>query len=313
MSSMANGSHNNSKTLAIRGKNQWFSFATAPEELRYGDSLKIRGTLGFDLYPDLIRGVTSKQRPFWYIPRPLLFIIRGPELKSAKVARFPVTDSTCSWDYPESDVLNNRGYTEINHLWRHRKSLSAYWFYINRYFGFFSGIAVSALPLLTLSLEYSFFRAAARGHSGRNASNSIHCHDNPGARSLRLQSSSYVVPACNGAQCGCGQRGTRLVLTLSSKQQPMTQFSVLIHGAAFGSPHDLRRLPFRFAGKSMIMALTNLANIASYYYIFAGSLATFVSSISVTMISRFILNLHENDNAGIMSQLSMPVVQHNIP
>ncbi|KAJ7881210.1 hypothetical protein B0H13DRAFT_2345197 [Mycena leptocephala] len=51
---------------------------------------------------------------------------------------------------------------EINFLWRHNKSLSAYWFYINRYFGFFSGIAVSGLPFLTLSLEacihYTFFR-----------------------------------------------------------------------------------------------------------------------------------------------------------
>jgi hypothetical protein len=50
MSSRANGSHNDSKTLAIRGKNQRFSFATAPEELRYGDSLQPRGTLGFDVY-----------------------------------------------------------------------------------------------------------------------------------------------------------------------------------------------------------------------------------------------------------------------
>ncbi|KAJ6571472.1 hypothetical protein B0H19DRAFT_1231264, partial [Mycena capillaripes] len=68
---------------------------------------------------------------------------------------------------PTQTVRLNYGHliginTEINLLWRRRKSLSAYWFYINRYFGCFSGIAVSALPFLTLSLEtcinYSFFR-----------------------------------------------------------------------------------------------------------------------------------------------------------
>ncbi|KAJ7768076.1 hypothetical protein DFH07DRAFT_769292 [Mycena maculata] len=118
MSSMANGSHNNSKTLAIRGKNQWFSFATAPEELRFGDSLKIRGTLGFDLYvksliwpstapvnvicdllartthfhcrryPDFIRGVTSKRRPFLHFgpisPPPLY---RGVDVVNTPISR----------------------------------------------------------------------------------------------------------------------------------------------------------------------------------------------------------------------------------
>ncbi|KAJ7898041.1 hypothetical protein B0H13DRAFT_2521194 [Mycena leptocephala] len=52
---------------------------------------------------------------------------------------------------------------EIDLLWSRRKrSFSAYWFYINRYFGLCSGLAMLGLPFFTLSLEtcirYSIFR-----------------------------------------------------------------------------------------------------------------------------------------------------------
>ncbi|KAJ7435684.1 hypothetical protein B0H11DRAFT_1755828, partial [Mycena galericulata] len=54
---------------------------------------------------------------------------------------------------------------EINWLWGRQKSSSAYWFFVNRYFAFFSGIPVSALPFLTLSAQacrsYSIFREVA--------------------------------------------------------------------------------------------------------------------------------------------------------
>jgi hypothetical protein len=39
----------------------------------------------------------------------------------------------------------------------------------------------------------------------------------------------------------------------------------------------------------------------------------FFCSISVTMISRLILNLHEHANAGLMTQRSGPVGQYQIP
>ncbi|KAJ7151948.1 hypothetical protein C8R46DRAFT_1357579 [Mycena filopes] len=42
---------------------------------------------------------------------------------------------------------------EIHHLWGSRKSMSAYWFYLNRYVGFFAGIPVAVLPFLPLSTQ----------------------------------------------------------------------------------------------------------------------------------------------------------------
>jgi len=61
-----------------------------------------------------------------------------------------------------------------------------------------------------------------------------------------------------------------------------------------------------------IMALANLGNIGTYYLVeywpfLPGALATFANCISVTMISRLLLNLHEHAQAGI---LTVPADRH---
>ncbi|KAF8874531.1 hypothetical protein BD779DRAFT_250608 [Infundibulicybe gibba] len=56
-----------------------------------------------------------------------------------------------------------------------------------------------------------------------------------------------------------------------------------------------------------VMALSNLANILTFYFcgpFLRGGLSTFSSSISVTMVSRLMLNLHETANIGIFSTQS---------
>lgn len=52
------------------------------------------------------------------------------------------------------------------------------------------------------------------------------------------------------------------------------------------------------------MTLINIPNILTYYCgsdITRGNLATFTSCISVTLISRLVLNLHKSTDAGIFS------------
>ncbi|KAJ7637352.1 hypothetical protein DFH06DRAFT_654912 [Mycena polygramma] len=204
--------------------------------------------------------------------------------------------------------------TEIMLLWRRRKSLSAYGFYINRYFGFFSGIAVSALPFLTLSLEecmrYSLFRELALvatqiitsiimvirvyalyGRSRRVLWGFV------GIALSVIGVSVYAFSQQHSISFGCllGSnllvRFTRLRIDpLQCISQPTSDDSLVQSTYACG----VRR----------IMALANLANIATYYLptrVSPGSLSTFSSCISVTMISRMILHLHEHANAGIMS------------
>ncbi|KAF7289766.1 hypothetical protein MIND_01350400 [Mycena indigotica] len=52
-----------------------------------------------------------------------------------------------------------------------------------------------------------------------------------------------------------------------------------------------------------IMVLANLGNIFTFYFagVLAGSLSTIASCISVTMVSRLMLNLHERSTGGILS------------
>ncbi|KAJ6564995.1 hypothetical protein DFH09DRAFT_1315242 [Mycena vulgaris] len=60
------------------------------------------------------------------------------------------------------------------------------------------------------------------------------------------------------------------------------------------------------------MAMSNLLNIVTYYVsgkmllqpILAGSLSTFASCLSVTMMSRLMLNLHKKTHVGVLTHLS---------
>ncbi|KAJ7214358.1 hypothetical protein GGX14DRAFT_443792 [Mycena pura] len=65
-----------------------------------------------------------------------------------------------------------------------------------------------------------------------------------------------------------------------------------------------------------MMALANLSNIGSFYFggpLFRGSLSTFASCTSVTMVSRLMLNLHEQAAIGIMSDMQMDTTPDNTP
>ncbi|KAJ7474040.1 hypothetical protein FB451DRAFT_1247702, partial [Mycena latifolia] len=66
-----------------------------------------------------------------------------------------------------------------------------------------------------------------------------------------------------------------------------------------------------------VLALVNLGNILMYYPWIAASLSWFTSTISVTMVSRLMLNLHEAADVGILTDQSTFTAlsfgpQHNI-
>jgi len=59
------------------------------------------------------------------------------------------------------------------------------------------------------------------------------------------------------------------------------------------------------------MALANLSNISTYYLgapLSRGALSTFASCMSVTLVSRLMLNLHESGDAGILTDLTSSIV-----
>ncbi|KAF7350273.1 hypothetical protein MVEN_01331300 [Mycena venus] len=227
--------------------------------------------------------------------------------------------------------------TEINLLWRRRKSLSAYWFYINRYFGFFSGISVSALPFLTLSSEackhYSFFRetviVATQVIAGIIMVIRVYALY---GRDWRILWSMLGIGGISfgrllGGNYSLALDSIRLILIFCWLDKGLFIFDTVIFALTVYNAYRTRRsmipspnlytLVVRDGAMYFgIMALSNLANIASYYFsgpILPGSLATFASCVSITMISRMILNLHEHANIGILSETTHHVVQNNIP
>ncbi|GLB40132.1 hypothetical protein LshimejAT787_0800030 [Lyophyllum shimeji] len=64
-----------------------------------------------------------------------------------------------------------------------------------------------------------------------------------------------------------------------------------------------------------VMALANLTNIMTFYFcgpFMRGGLSTFASAISVAMMSRLMLNLHETADAGIYSTTRTNVTNTNM-
>ncbi|KAJ6571465.1 hypothetical protein B0H19DRAFT_1130033 [Mycena capillaripes] len=237
--------------------------------------------------------------------------------------------------------------TEINLLWRRRKSLSAYWFYINRYFGVFSGIAVSALPFLTLSLEmcirYSLFRELVLvvAQTINSIIMVIRVYALYG-RSRRILWGLFLIGLVvvavtiysfsqQHASRPTVVGGCHFDLTESTSHHfaaswiAIVAFDALIFGLTLYNAYINRRRTIPSTSLHMIvlrdgsvyfaiMATANLANILTYYLpalVSPGSLSTFANSISVTMISRMILNLHQHANVGIMSEPTGVTAQAN--
>ncbi|KAJ6597560.1 hypothetical protein DFH09DRAFT_1272231 [Mycena vulgaris] len=238
---------------------------------------------------------------------------------------------------------------EINLIWRRKKSLSSYSFLVNRYFAFLTGIPVLLLPFLTLSSEtcvhYTLFREVAllgtqlivssilvmRIYAlfGRNR-RVLWCILVIGA--IVLGASVWSVTGQKGyrsmAAAGCHFAIMESTANrMAGCWEALFAFDSIIFGLTLYNAYTTRR---RMAPRSnlhslvlrdgamyfSIMALANLANIATYYVpqpLYQGSLATFSNCISVTMVSRLILNLHAHANVGIFSELTGPVVHHNLP
>ncbi|KAJ7115093.1 hypothetical protein C8R43DRAFT_125057 [Mycena crocata] len=239
--------------------------------------------------------------------------------------------------------------SEITLLWKRRKSLSAYCFFVNRYFAFLSGIPVSLLPFLTLSTEvcinYSLFRELALlltqaivsvimiirvyalfGRSPRVLWFLIGtglCVLGVSVWSVTGQHTwrSKVLGGCHfGLMQSTAYR-------LAGSWEALFVFDTLVFGLTVYNAYAVRRRMLHRTNLQTlvvrdgamyfgVMALANLANIATYYFtnpMLPGSLATFASCISVTMISRLILNLHRHANAGIFTDLTGGVVESNIP
>jgi len=234
---------------------------------------------------------------------------------------------------------------EINFLWGRNKSLSAYWFFVNRYFAFLSGIPMSALPFLTLSTamctRYHLFReltlVATQIISGVIMIIRVYALYGRNRRVLWFMLGIGACVVGVSLWSFTGQKGSRSIVAggchfaliqstafrLAGSWEALfvfdtiiftlTVYNAYITGRGLMPQMNLHALIVKDGALYFgLMALANLANIATYYYstsgmVLPGSLATFTNCISVTMISRLILNLNEQANVGILSGLTSPV------
>ncbi|KAJ7096572.1 hypothetical protein B0H15DRAFT_825645 [Mycena belliarum] len=236
--------------------------------------------------------------------------------------------------------------SEINFLWRRRKALSAYWFFLNRYFAFFSNMGIAVLTLLTLSpevcIKYTIIHEGVLFVAQLIVSiiMIIRVYALFG-RSRRVLWAILALGACVvgvSVWSIAGQHGHRpqilggcyfritqpSAIRLAACWEALFVFDSVIFGLTVYNASTTRQ---RYAMSKMtlhtlvvrdgawyfgIMALANLANIATYYFsgpVLPGSLAGFANYVSVTMISRLILNLHEHANAGLLTEKTKQTVR----
>ncbi|KAJ7773876.1 hypothetical protein B0H16DRAFT_1880398 [Mycena metata] len=236
---------------------------------------------------------------------------------------------------------------EVHFFWRSRRSTSGYWFYVNRYVGFFAGIPVAVLPFLPLSTEnctrYTFLRQVALVVMQSIASIimviRVYALFGRSRRVLLFLVTLGLGVVVVGSYSLFGQKvnrrddlkgchfelsshtayriaaGWEALFLLDSIIFGLTIYNAYINRKRTVS-NDLRLNTSLSLHQVIIrdgalyfgmVALANLANISTYYLpglLLPGTFATFANAITVTMVSRLMLNLHSSANVGIMSEIT---------
>ncbi|KAF8890461.1 hypothetical protein BD779DRAFT_1799537, partial [Infundibulicybe gibba] len=227
---------------------------------------------------------------------------------------------------------------EVKYLWSRPKRPSTYWFFLNRYFSFSMNIMVTLFEFATLDPkscnQYGLVRElllvinqiivsilitlrvyALYGCSFRVIGTLVI------TGGVLISISCWVLFAQKSAPAqqvsGCHMISLDTSIRIAGAWEAVFVYDSIIFALTLAKTWQERRnvaihkrLPvitlllrdgvIYFA----VMALANLANILTFYFcgpFLRGGLSTFSSSISATMMSRFMLNLHESASVGIFS------------
>ncbi|KAJ6467925.1 hypothetical protein C8R45DRAFT_1019467 [Mycena sanguinolenta] len=228
---------------------------------------------------------------------------------------------------------------EVNLIWGRPKSLSAYCFFLNRYFAFFSGIPVTMIAFLSPSTQMcqrlSLFRelalVATQIITGVIMIIRVYALYGRSKRVLWFLLGVGAVVVAVSTWSVNGQKGSRSVVVggchfglaestsyqFAGSWEGLFGFDSIIFGLTVWYAFSTYRPENRFNLSAVIvrdgamyfglMALSNLVNIATYYLVdiwpfLPGALGTFANCMSITLISRLILNLHEHANTGILTR-----------
>lgn len=230
---------------------------------------------------------------------------------------------------------------EVLFCWRQKKSLSALLFFLNRYFAFFSNLTVAILGnvnlpadgcrrynlyrqlLLLITQVFVCFLLTLRIYALYGRSKKIlYFMYGMGAVLGGVAASAFFGQKGNPApQPGVGchfalERGT--AVRLAAAWEALFIYDCIIFSLTFYQTYSARH-HHEYGRQTIpiislilrdgaiyfaVMALSNLANILTFYFAgpyLRGGLSTFASSISVTMLSRLMLNLHQSAYQGLFS------------
>ncbi|KAJ7053653.1 hypothetical protein C8F01DRAFT_1260284 [Mycena amicta] len=230
---------------------------------------------------------------------------------------------------------------EVQYIWKRRKSMSTYWFFINRYVALAGNIPVMILPYWVVSRKAYVLRRVPvlvvvsvimilRVYA-------LYYRDIRVVLGLSLLGAG-VMTVCVWAMLGQNTApalygGCHIAIStatarhLAGAWEALFAFDSSVFALTVFSAYWTRRGMSEGTGRpaSMhmpihrllirdgalyfgAMALANLSNIGTFYLggpLFRGALSTFASCISVTMVSRLMLNLHEQAGNGIFSETSL--------
>ncbi|KAJ7487968.1 hypothetical protein FB451DRAFT_1226068 [Mycena latifolia] len=240
---------------------------------------------------------------------------------------------------------------EIMYIWMRKKSSSSLWFFLVRYVALASNITVLLFSFMTLSPKgckhFSFVHQivlilnqllvgivmilrtyALYGRDKRVLGSLIiisGCILGVGAWAMYGQQS---IPVTIYPGCHLGMSATS-GYHISVAWAALFLFDSLIFGLTLFKTYSTRRqagsgsnLPIHMliardgALYFAVMALANLANIITFWSpgtLVRGCLSTFANCVSVSMMSRLMLNLHEKTSIGILSQINEIHLVESIP
>ncbi|KAJ3983793.1 hypothetical protein F5890DRAFT_1520963 [Lentinula detonsa] len=228
---------------------------------------------------------------------------------------------------------------EVHHLWKGPKTWSSHWFFLNRYFAFFANFTVTIFEFFNLPplscKRYGVYRQLVLFIQQVIVcvllTMRIYALYGRSIRILSYMLGSAVTLAVVAAWSLFGQKGTTAnsgchigidfitSVHLASAWEALFCYDTILFGFTLYQTHKSRHT----MGMSLhiplvslmlrdgaiyfaVMALANLSNILTFYLaapFLRGSLSTFSSCISVTMMSRLMLNLHGSARTGIFTTL----------
>ncbi|KAJ3840266.1 hypothetical protein F5878DRAFT_613746 [Lentinula raphanica] len=228
---------------------------------------------------------------------------------------------------------------EIHHLWTGPKTWSSYWFFLNRYFAFFANITVTIFEFVNLPplscKRYGVYRQMVLFIQQVIVcvllTMRIYALYGRSIRILGYMLGSAFTLAVVAAWSLFGQKGTTASsgchigidfitsVHLASAWEALFCYDSILFGFTLyqtyksrhgiGMSHHIPLVSLMLRDGAIyfaVMALANLSNILTFYLagpFLRGSLSTFASCMSVTMMSRLMLNLHSSARSGIFSTL----------